>query len=160
MGLLDTKGYGIGMPLGMGDPIWGCGGVMGRLWGQWAPLYGVNGGLWGCWTPRVAMGLCVYGAVRLWGCFSGSVCLWGSGAVLWGAVRGSHVYPPPPPHFVGSPFRDEITLAILQLQENTRLEILKRKWWEGGRCPKEEDRRAKGGGGTPWGPLGGVMGPL
>lgn len=44
----------------------------------------------------------------------------------------------------GSPFRDEITLAILQLQENNRLEILKRKWWEGSRCPKEEDRRAKG----------------
>ena len=47
----------------------------------------------------------------------------------------------------GSPFRDEITLAILQLQENNRLEILKRKWWEGGRCPKEEDHRAKGKGG-------------
>nr|XP_020138885.1 glutamate receptor ionotropic, kainate 5 isoform X2 [Microcebus murinus] len=45
---------------------------------------------------------------------------------------------------LGSPFRDEITLAILQLQENNRLEILKRKWWEGGRCPKEEDHRAKG----------------
>ena len=51
-----------------------------------------------------------------------------------------------PPPLLGSPFRDEITLAILQLQENNRLEILKRKWWEGGRCPKEEDRRAKGGG--------------
>ncbi|XP_074836753.1 glutamate receptor ionotropic, kainate 5 isoform X2 [Carettochelys insculpta] len=45
---------------------------------------------------------------------------------------------------LGSPFRDEITLAILQLQENNRLEILKRKWWEGGRCPKEPDHRAKG----------------
>ncbi|XP_069497036.1 glutamate receptor ionotropic, kainate 5 isoform X2 [Ambystoma mexicanum] len=45
---------------------------------------------------------------------------------------------------LGSPFRDEITLAILQMQENNRLEILKRKWWEGGKCPKEEDHRAKG----------------
>nr|XP_005998054.1 PREDICTED: glutamate receptor ionotropic, kainate 5 [Latimeria chalumnae] len=45
---------------------------------------------------------------------------------------------------LGSTFRDEITLAILQLQENNRLEILKRKWWEGGKCPKEEDHRAKG----------------
>ncbi|CAK6966293.1 glutamate receptor ionotropic%2C kainate 5 isoform X2 [Scomber scombrus] len=44
----------------------------------------------------------------------------------------------------GSPFRDEITLAILQLQENNRLEILKRRWWEGSQCPKEEDHRAKG----------------
>ncbi|TRY94791.1 hypothetical protein DNTS_035659 [Danionella cerebrum] len=44
----------------------------------------------------------------------------------------------------GSPFRDEITLGILQLQENNRLEILKRRWWEGGKCPKEEDHRAKG----------------
>lgn len=47
-------------------------------------------------------------------------------------------------HLPGSPFRDEITLAILQLQENNRLEILKRRWWEGGQCPKEEDHRAKG----------------
>ncbi|XP_058876451.1 glutamate receptor ionotropic, kainate 5-like isoform X1 [Acipenser ruthenus] len=45
---------------------------------------------------------------------------------------------------LGSPFRDDITLAILQLQENNRLDILKRKWWEGGKCPKEEDHRAKG----------------
>ncbi|XP_028932088.1 glutamate receptor ionotropic, kainate 4 isoform X2 [Ornithorhynchus anatinus] len=45
---------------------------------------------------------------------------------------------------VGSFFRDEFDLAILQLQENNRLEILKRKWWEGGKCPKEEDHRAKG----------------
>ncbi|KAM9724175.1 glutamate receptor ionotropic, kainate 5 isoform 2-T2 [Menidia menidia] len=45
---------------------------------------------------------------------------------------------------LGSPFRDEITLAILQLQENNRLEILKRRWWEGGQCPREEDHRAKG----------------
>ncbi|CAL8292843.1 unnamed protein product [Merluccius merluccius] len=45
---------------------------------------------------------------------------------------------------LGSPYRDEITLAVLQLQENNRLEILKRKWWEAGQCPKEEDHRAKG----------------
>uniref|UniRef100_A0A8D2Q188 Glutamate receptor n=1 Tax=Varanus komodoensis TaxID=61221 RepID=A0A8D2Q188_VARKO len=45
---------------------------------------------------------------------------------------------------VGSVFRDEFDLAILQLQENNRLEILKRKWWEGGQCSKEEDHRAKG----------------
>lgn len=46
--------------------------------------------------------------------------------------------------YSGSPFRDEISLAVLQLQENNRLEILKRRWWEGGQCPKEEDHRAKG----------------
>ncbi|KAM4630042.1 glutamate receptor ionotropic, kainate 5-like [Polymixia lowei] len=45
---------------------------------------------------------------------------------------------------LGSPYRDEITLGVLQLQENNRLEILKRRWWEGGQCPKEEDHRAKG----------------
>ncbi|XP_053552255.1 glutamate receptor ionotropic, kainate 4-like [Bombina bombina] len=44
---------------------------------------------------------------------------------------------------VGSVFRDEFDLAILQLQENNRLEDLKRKWWDGGKCPKEEDHRAK-----------------
>lgn len=51
----------------------------------------------------------------------------------------------------GSVFRDEFDLAILQLQENNRLEILKRKWWEGGKCPKEEDHRAKGKPCTPKG---------
>ncbi|XP_014032850.1 glutamate receptor ionotropic, kainate 5 isoform X2 [Salmo salar] len=45
---------------------------------------------------------------------------------------------------LGSPFKEEITLGVLQLAENNRLEILKRRWWEGGQCPKEEDHRAKG----------------
>uniref|UniRef100_H3CII8 Glutamate receptor n=1 Tax=Tetraodon nigroviridis TaxID=99883 RepID=H3CII8_TETNG len=45
---------------------------------------------------------------------------------------------------LGSPYRHEITLGILQLQESNRLEILKRRWWEGGQCPREEDHRAKG----------------
>ncbi|XP_075047137.1 glutamate receptor ionotropic, kainate 4 isoform X5 [Mixophyes fleayi] len=45
---------------------------------------------------------------------------------------------------IGSSFRDEFDLAILQLQENNCLEDLKRKWWDGGKCPKEEDHRAKG----------------
>ncbi|XP_061072751.1 glutamate receptor ionotropic, kainate 4 isoform X2 [Conger conger] len=45
---------------------------------------------------------------------------------------------------VGSIYRDEFDLAILKLQEENRLEILKRKWWDGGQCPKEEDHRAKG----------------
>lgn len=50
----------------------------------------------------------------------------------------------PPCLLPGSPFREEITQAILQLHENNRLEILKRGWWDGGQCPKEEDHRAKG----------------
>ncbi|XP_034150585.1 glutamate receptor ionotropic, kainate 5 isoform X2 [Esox lucius] len=45
---------------------------------------------------------------------------------------------------LGSPYKEEITLGVLQLAENNRLEILKRRWWEGGQCPKEEDHRAKG----------------
>lgn len=49
------------------------------------------------------------------------------------------------PVLSGSPYRDEISLGILQLQETNRLEILKRRWWEGGQCPREEDHRAKGG---------------
>ncbi|KAJ3591158.1 hypothetical protein NHX12_009105 [Muraenolepis orangiensis] len=44
----------------------------------------------------------------------------------------------------GSVYRDEFDLAILRMQEDNRLEILKRKWWDGGKCPKEEDHRAKG----------------
>ncbi|TWW77271.1 Glutamate receptor ionotropic, kainate 4 [Takifugu flavidus] len=45
---------------------------------------------------------------------------------------------------LGSVYRDEFDLAILKMQEDNRLEILKRKWWDGGKCPKEEDHRAKG----------------
>ncbi|KAM9813173.1 glutamate receptor ionotropic, kainate 4 isoform 1-T3 [Syngnathus typhle] len=45
---------------------------------------------------------------------------------------------------LGSVYRDDFDLAILKLQEDNRLEILKRKWWDGGKCPKEEDHRAKG----------------
>ncbi|KAI4817414.1 hypothetical protein KUCAC02_010815 [Chaenocephalus aceratus] len=53
---------------------------------------------------------------------------------------------------LGSPYKEEITLGILQLQESNRLEILKRRWWEGGQCPKEEDHRVKGlGHGEHWG---------
>ncbi|KAJ3590359.1 hypothetical protein NHX12_008311, partial [Muraenolepis orangiensis] len=44
----------------------------------------------------------------------------------------------------GSVYRDEFDLAVLKMQEDNRLEILKRKWWDGGKCPKEEDHRAKG----------------
>ncbi|KAF7486620.1 Hypothetical predicted protein [Marmota monax] len=69
----------------------------------------------------------------------------GKGSEQSGASEGTHVLCPglscDP---AGSVFRDEFDLAILQLQENNRLEILKRKWWEGGKCPKEEDHRAKG----------------
>lgn len=55
-------------------------------------------------------------------------------------IKGEASFSSPP----GSPYRDEITLGILQMQESNRLEILKRRWWEGGQCPKEEDHRAKG----------------
>lgn len=51
---------------------------------------------------------------------------------------------PPPLLPAGSVYRDEFDLAILKMQEDNRLEILKRKWWDGGKCPKEEDHRAKG----------------
>lgn len=51
---------------------------------------------------------------------------------------------PPPFLPAGSVYRDEFDLAILKMQEDNRLEILKRKWWDGGKCPKEEDHRAKG----------------
>ncbi|XP_067113768.1 glutamate receptor ionotropic, kainate 4-like [Osmerus mordax] len=40
---------------------------------------------------------------------------------------------------LGSVYRDEIDLAILKLQEDNRLEILKRKWWQKDKCFKEED---------------------
>nr|XP_046182967.1 glutamate receptor ionotropic, kainate 4-like isoform X2 [Oncorhynchus gorbuscha] len=45
---------------------------------------------------------------------------------------------------LGSVYRDEIDLAVLKLQEDNRLEILKRKWWQGDKCSKDDDRQAQG----------------
>ncbi|KAF5910325.1 hypothetical protein HPG69_014557 [Diceros bicornis minor] len=43
---------------------------------------------------------------------------------------------------MGSPYRDKITIAILQLQEEDKLHILKEKWWRGSGCPEEENKEA------------------
>ncbi|XP_029475872.1 LOW QUALITY PROTEIN: glutamate receptor ionotropic, kainate 3 [Rhinatrema bivittatum] len=43
---------------------------------------------------------------------------------------------------MGSPYRDRITLAILQLQEEDKLHMMKEKWWRGGGCPEEEGKEA------------------
>lgn len=48
---------------------------------------------------------------------------------------------PPLPHS-GSPYRDKITIAILQLQEEDKLHIMKEKWWRGSGCPEEENKEA------------------
>lgn len=42
----------------------------------------------------------------------------------------------------GSPYRDKITIAILQLQEEDKLHIMKEKWWRGSGCPEEENKEA------------------
>uniref|UniRef100_A0A8C3TF86 Glutamate receptor n=1 Tax=Chelydra serpentina TaxID=8475 RepID=A0A8C3TF86_CHESE len=42
----------------------------------------------------------------------------------------------------GSPYRDKITIAILQLQEEDKLHIMKEKWWRGNGCPEEESKEA------------------
>ncbi|XP_054431847.1 glutamate receptor ionotropic, kainate 1 isoform X2 [Pteronotus mesoamericanus] len=38
---------------------------------------------------------------------------------------------------IGSPYRDKITIAILQLQEEGKLHMMKEKWWQGRGCPEE-----------------------
>ncbi|XP_043939770.1 glutamate receptor ionotropic, kainate 3 [Protopterus annectens] len=43
---------------------------------------------------------------------------------------------------IGSPYRDRITFAILQLQEEGKLQILKYKWWQGSGCTDEEKKDA------------------
>ncbi|XP_043850555.1 glutamate receptor ionotropic, kainate 3 isoform X8 [Dromiciops gliroides] len=43
---------------------------------------------------------------------------------------------------MGSPYRDKITIAILQLQEEDKLHIMKEKWWRGNGCPEEENKEA------------------
>ncbi|XP_068188830.1 glutamate receptor ionotropic, kainate 2 isoform X3 [Antennarius striatus] len=43
---------------------------------------------------------------------------------------------------IGSPYRDRITIAILQLQEEGKLHMMKEKWWRGNGCPEEESKEA------------------
>ena len=42
----------------------------------------------------------------------------------------------------GSPYRDKITIAILQLQEEGKLHMMKEKWWRGSGCPEEDGKEA------------------
>lgn len=42
----------------------------------------------------------------------------------------------------GSPYRDKITIAILQLQEEDKLHVMKEKWWRGNGCPEDENKEA------------------
>uniref|UniRef100_A0A8C9FXG6 Uncharacterized protein n=1 Tax=Pavo cristatus TaxID=9049 RepID=A0A8C9FXG6_PAVCR len=41
-----------------------------------------------------------------------------------------------------SPYRDKITIAILQLQEEGKLHMMKEKWWRGNGCPEEDSKEA------------------
>ncbi|KAM9201489.1 glutamate receptor ionotropic, kainate 1 isoform 8-T8 [Dugong dugon] len=43
---------------------------------------------------------------------------------------------------IGSPYRDKITIAILQLQEEGKLHMIKEKWWQGNGCPEEDSKEA------------------
>lgn len=43
---------------------------------------------------------------------------------------------------VGSPYRDKVTIAILQLQEEGKLHMMKEKWWRGNGCPEEDSKEA------------------
>jgi len=45
-------------------------------------------------------------------------------------------------HLSGSPYRDKITIAILQLQEEGKLHMMKEKWWRGNGCPEEDSKEA------------------
>lgn len=49
---------------------------------------------------------------------------------------------PGSPPCPGSPYRDKITIAILQLQEEDKLHVMKEKWWRGSGCPEEESKEA------------------
>ncbi|MCJ8742461.1 hypothetical protein PDJAM_G00082400 [Pangasius djambal] len=43
---------------------------------------------------------------------------------------------------IGSPYRDKVTIAILQLQEEGKLHMMKEKWWRGNGCPEENNKEA------------------
>ncbi|XP_052345052.1 glutamate receptor ionotropic, kainate 2-like [Oncorhynchus keta] len=42
---------------------------------------------------------------------------------------------------MGSPYRDKITIAILQLQEEGKMHMMKEKWWRGNGCPEDEKNK-------------------
>ncbi|XP_072103516.1 glutamate receptor ionotropic, kainate 3 isoform X3 [Mobula birostris] len=43
---------------------------------------------------------------------------------------------------LGSPYKEKITIAVLQLQEDGKLHMIKEKWWRGNGCPEEEGKEA------------------
>ncbi|XP_078279411.1 glutamate receptor ionotropic, kainate 3-like isoform X2 [Rhinoraja longicauda] len=43
---------------------------------------------------------------------------------------------------LGSPYKEKITIAVLQLQEDGKLHMIKEKWWRGSECPEEETKEA------------------
>uniref|UniRef100_UPI00398EF48D glutamate receptor ionotropic, kainate 3 n=1 Tax=Pristiophorus japonicus TaxID=55135 RepID=UPI00398EF48D len=43
---------------------------------------------------------------------------------------------------LGSPYKEKITIAVLQLQEDGKLHMIKEKWWRGSGCPEEENKDA------------------
>ncbi|XP_062890013.1 glutamate receptor ionotropic, kainate 3-like isoform X2 [Mobula hypostoma] len=43
---------------------------------------------------------------------------------------------------LGSPYKEKITIAVLQLQEDGKLHMIKEKWWRGNGCPEEESKEA------------------
>ncbi|XP_072890586.1 glutamate receptor ionotropic, kainate 3 isoform X2 [Hemitrygon akajei] len=43
---------------------------------------------------------------------------------------------------LGSPYKEKITIAVLQLQEDGKLHMIKEKWWRGNGCPEEENKEA------------------
>lgn len=61
-----------------------------------------------------------YGGVKMWKC------------------KGNGYLPSLP----GSPYRDKVTIAILQLQEEGKLHMMKEKWWRGNGCPEEDNKEA------------------
>ncbi|XP_060703141.1 glutamate receptor ionotropic, kainate 3-like [Hemiscyllium ocellatum] len=43
---------------------------------------------------------------------------------------------------LGSPYKEKITIAVLQLQEDGKLHMIKEKWWRGNGCPEEDSKEA------------------
>uniref|UniRef100_A0A8C4WVB5 Glutamate receptor n=1 Tax=Eptatretus burgeri TaxID=7764 RepID=A0A8C4WVB5_EPTBU len=43
---------------------------------------------------------------------------------------------------LGSPYRDKMTIAILQLQDEGVLQVLRDKWWLGNGCPTDDGKEA------------------
>lgn len=133
-GIIDSKGYGIGTPLGKTCEC---------MWGPSSKKMFFHKSCVAFWSMRVrncfldnkvAQNIFFLLLVRHYA----TTCLWTS--LSQNPAGVSFKVKPALCCFSGSPYRDKISIAILSILEDGRLHMLKEKWWSGSSCLDEERR--------------------